>query len=127
MMTEKLRFKRRVMTLVVALALLSVCALPLPGAQQEMLPHLQKQGTATQLIVDGKPFLILGGELGNSTSSSLEYMRPLWPKFAALNLNTLLVPVYWELIEPEEGKFDFGLVDGLIQEARRHQLRLVPL
>jgi beta-galactosidase GanA len=125
-MTEENRFKRRVMTFV-ASALLAICLLPVRGAQPDALPHLREQGTATQLIVDGKPFLILGGELGNSTSSSLEYMRALWPKVAALNLNTLLVPVYWELIEPSEGKFDFSLVDGLIQEARRHGLRLVPL
>ncbi|HYW70473.1 MAG TPA: DUF5597 domain-containing protein [Pyrinomonadaceae bacterium] len=97
------------------------------AAAQDNLPHLSRQGTATQLVVDGKPFLILGGELGNSTSSSLEYMRPVWPKLRSLNLNTVLVPVYWELIEPSEGKFDFTLVDGLIEEARRHQLRLVPL
>jgi beta-galactosidase GanA len=95
--------------------------------QQSPLPYLRKQGTATQLIVDGKPFLVLAGELGNSTSSSLEYMRPFWPKLAELNLNTVLIPVYWELIEPAEGQFDFSLVDGLIQEARKHKLRLVPL
>lgn len=120
-------FKRGVMTVVLAFALFAMCALSLHGVQENSLPHLRQQGTATQLVVDGKPFLILGGELGNSTSSSLEYMRPVWPKVVSLNLNTLLVPVYWELIEPAEGKFDFGLVDGLIQEARRHQLRLVPL
>src|SRR5215475_8605778 len=78
---------------------------PIRGAQPSSLPHLRKQGAATQLIVDGKPFLVLGGELGNSSSSSLEYMRPIWPKLVALNLNTVLVPVYWELIEPEKGKF----------------------
>ncbi len=54
-------------------------------------------------------------------------MRPVWPKLVALNLNTVLVPVYWELIEPVEGKLDFTLVDGLIQEARKHGLRLAPL
>src|SRR5713101_3018467 len=54
-------------------------------------------------------------------------MRTVWPKVVSFNLNTLLVPVYWELIEPSEGKFDFTVVDGLIHEARRHQLRLVPL
>jgi beta-galactosidase GanA len=96
-------------------------------AQQNSLPHLRKQGTATQLIVDGKPFLVLAGELGNSSSSSSEYMRPFWPKLKALNLNTVLVPVYWELIEPTEGKFDFTLVDALIQDARKSKLRLVPL
>jgi hypothetical protein len=95
------------------------------GLQQGSIPRLQRQGSATQLIVDGKPFLILGGELGNSSSSSLEYMRPLWSKFVALNLNTVLTPVYWELLEPEEGKYNFELIDGLIQEARQHQLRLV--
>jgi beta-galactosidase GanA len=116
---------------IVVFAVVFVFAAPWPShiciAQPSSLPHLRKQGAATQLIVDGKPFLVLGGELGNSSSSNLEYMRPIWPKLVALNLNTVLVPVYWELIEPEEGKFDFTLVDGLIQEARKHGLRLVPL
>jgi len=97
------------------------------GTQQYRTPYLRQQGTATQLVVDDKPFLVLAGELGNSTSSSLEYMRPIWPKLASLNLNTVLIPVYWELMEPAEGKFDFTLLDALIQEARKHKLRLVPL
>lgn len=88
-------------------------------------PHLRSQGSATQLVVDGAPFLILGGELHNSSASSLEYMRPIWERMAALNFNTVLAPVSWELLEPEEGVFDFALVDGLIQDARRHELRLI--
>ena len=96
-------------------------------AQQTRAPYLRKQGTATQLIVDDKPFLVLAGELGNSSSSNVEYMRPIWPKLAAMNLNTVLIPVYWELLEPTEGKFDFSLIDGLIQDARKYKLRLVPL
>jgi hypothetical protein len=89
------------------------------------IPHLAKQGTATQLIVDGKPFLVLGSELNNSSASSMEYMRPLWPKIAATNLNTVLATVSWELLEPEEGRFDFSLVDGLIEGARRYDLHLI--
>jgi beta-galactosidase GanA len=115
------------MTLIIAVAILATGFMPICGAQQDRAPHLRQQGTATQLIVDDKPFLVLAGELGNSTSSSLEYMRPIWPKLASLNLNTVLIPVYWELMETAEGKFDFTLVDGLIQEARKHKLRLVPL
>lgn len=88
-------------------------------------PYLREQGSATQLVVEGKPFLVLGGELHNSSSSSLEYMRPIWERLVALKLNTVLAPVSWELIEPEEGVFDFSLVDGLIQDARRHDLRLI--
>jgi hypothetical protein len=91
------------------------------------MPHLQKQGTATQLIVDGKPFLVLGSELNNSSGSSLEYMRPLWPKIAATNLNTVLATVSWELMEPDEGHFDFSLVDGMLEGARRSNLRLIVL
>jgi beta-galactosidase GanA len=91
------------------------------------IPRLAKQGTAVQLIVDGKPFLILGGELGNSSASNLEYLRPYWQNFTKMNLNTILCPVTWETIEPREGVFDFTLVDSIIVSARRHDLRLVML
>lgn len=91
------------------------------------IPHLIKKGFTTQLIVDGKPFIVLGGELGNSSFTSLEYMKPIWPKLKAMNLNTVLVPVYWELIEPMEGKFDFSLYDLLIKEARKNDLKLILL
>ncbi len=91
------------------------------------IPRLEKHGTATQLIVDGKPYLALAAELNNSSASSLDYMRPLWPRITATNINTVLATVCWELIEPEEGKFDFSLADALIGDARRHNLRLVIL
>jgi hypothetical protein len=90
-------------------------------------PHLRRQGDATQLVVDGAPFLVLGGELHNSSASSLASLQPVWPRLAALHLNTVLATVSWELVEPEEGAFDFALVDGLIHEARRHELRLILL
>ena len=102
-----------------------VCCLRIHGQAQAELPHLEKRGNVTQLMVDGKPFLVLGGELHNSSSSSLSYMKPIWPQLAAMHLNTVLAPVSWELIEPEEGKFDFTTVDGLIADARKNNLRLV--
>jgi len=88
-------------------------------------PYLAQKGTATQLIVDGKPFIMLAGELHNSSSTSLVYMEPMWDKLVALNLNTVLAALPWELIEPVEGRYDFSLVDGLIEEARQHELKLV--
>lgn len=94
-------------------------------AQQASTPHLEKRGAATQLMVDGKPFLILGGELHNSSSSNLDYMKPIWPKLEALGLNTAVTPLSWELIEPKEGTFDFSLVDGLIDQARAAHERIV--
>ena len=91
------------------------------------LPHLKKQGAATQLKVHNEPFLILGGELGNSSASDLKYMLPIWPKLKAMRLNTILMPIYWELIEPQEGKLDFTLVDSLICTARKNDLKIVVL
>jgi len=88
---------------------------------------LRKQGTATQLIVDGKPFLALAGELGNNTATSLEYMKLVWPKLVASKLNTVLAGVSWGQIEPQEGKFDFSVLEGVIDGARSHNLRLVLL
>ena len=91
------------------------------------IPHIEKVGNKHQLIVNNKPFLILGGELGNSTGTTIESMQPVWHRLEELHLNTVLIPVYWELLEPKEGKFDFQLVDDLIKEARAHNLKIVLL
>ena len=96
-------------------------------ASASEIPHLRKQGTATQQIVDGKPFLALASELSNNGATSREYMKPLWPKFVASSLNTILAGVSWAQIEPQEGKFDFSAVDGVIRDARSYKLRLVLL
>ena len=88
-------------------------------------PHLRKQGTATQLVVDGKPFLALAGELGNNSATSRENMEPVWPKIVAGNLNTALVGISWAQFEPEEGKFDYSLVDGVIAKARENNLHII--
>jgi beta-galactosidase GanA len=107
-----------------ALFLLSLFALA-GFAKAEDIPHLRKQGDATQLVVKGKPFLILGGELNNSSSSSVAHMASIWPRMADSNLNTLLVPLAWDIVEPNEGKFDFSLPDGLIRDARKSKLHIV--
>jgi len=103
----------------------SLIALPGFGQTADGLPRLAKQGTATQLMVDGKPFLALTGELGNNTATSLENMQPIWPRLVAGNLNCVLAAVSWAQMEPVEGQYEFALVDGLVQEARRNNLKLV--
>ena len=110
-----------------ALVLIAGKAVGQATAVNAGLPHLEKRGSAAQLVVDGKPFLVLGGELHNSSSSSVEYMKPVWPRLAAMHMNTVLLPVAWETIEAEEGKFDFRNVDGLLDGARENNLRLVIL
>jgi len=96
-------------------------------AASATIPHLARRGTATQLIVDGAPLVLLAGEVHNSSSSCLAYMAPLWERLVALHCNAVLAPVSWELLEPAEGQFDFSLVDGLLAGARGHGLKLIPL
>ena len=92
---------------------------------QNQIPHLVKTGNKQQLIVNNQPFIILGGELGNSTATTMESMENVWEKLKLMNMNTLLIPIYWELLEPEEGKFDYTLIDDLIFEARKQNYKLV--
>ena len=91
------------------------------------IPHLEKRGAVTQLIVDGKPWLSLAGELLNNAASTVENVRPVWPALEKAHLNTALVGVGWGWTEPEEGKFDFSALDGALRDARNHHLRVVLL
>lgn len=91
------------------------------------MPYLGKnENNIPTLYVDEKPFMILGGELHNSSASSLDYMEEkVWPYIRELGLNTVLLPVAWETLEPIEGKYDFSLVKGLLEQAKREQMKLI--
>jgi hypothetical protein len=111
----------------VLLYLLFLDALAAQPKSAANLPHLERRGSVSQLIVDGKPFLVLGGELYNNSATNLEYMKPIWPRLKGMNLNTVLAAISWAQLEPAEGKFDYSLVEGLIRDARSHGLHLVLL
>ena len=68
---------------------------------------------------------ILGGELSNSAATCIQDIDEVMPRMQQLGLNTVLVPAYWELMEPQEGQFDFTLIDRTIQQARSHGLKVV--
>lgn len=88
------------------------------------IPQLKNNGKTTQLIVHGKPFLMLAGEANNSSGSNIAHMEKTMKGLKEANLNSLLVSVSWEIIEPEEGVFDFTSVDELIRVARENDLKL---
>jgi Domain of unknown function (DUF5597)/Beta-galactosidase len=94
-------------------------------SQSRPLPYLRPAGTGKQLIVDGAPRLLLGGQTHNSSPSSADYMTGVFQHLAAMNLNTVIVSASWGQVEPVEGKYDFSLVDELIAQAKDHDLRLI--
>ena len=92
---------------------------------QKVIPHLDKKGNATQFIVDGKPFIALCGELTNNAATSLNYLKPIWPALTKSNLNSVIAGVSWAMVEPLEGKFNFEIVDSVITDARKNNLKLI--
>lgn len=71
------------------------------------------------------PFPILGGELSNSAATCVDDIDAVMPRMRLLGLNTVLVPAYWEFIEPVEGQFDFTLTDRVIDKARENGLKVI--
>lgn len=89
-------------------------------------PRLEERDGVIQLLnAEGEPMVLLCGELHNSSSSDPEYMKRVWPKLRDLGLNCVIATVSWELVEPEEGRFDFSMVDDLIRSAEAHGLKLI--
>jgi|CZKI01.1.fsa_nt_gi hypothetical protein len=95
-------------------------------ADEPGLPHLVRKDGRHALIVDGAPFLILGAQSNNSSAWPATLPR-VWSAIERAQANTLEVPVYWEQLEPERGKFDYSVVDQLLSGAREHRVRLVLL
>ena len=94
-------------------------------AAKSMPAIVQKDGRFA-LMVDGKPYLMLGVQANNS-SAWPAFLDKVWPAAETLHANTVELPVYWEQIEPTQGKFDFSTVDLILKQAREHHLRLVLL
>jgi len=108
---------------VLLLSILLVCASS--SGQTVSLPQIRQKGALKQFFVDNKPFIMLAGELHNSSASSVDYMKPIWDKLAVMGLNTVIGTVSWELLEPAEGKYDFSLVDAQIRNAQQQNMKLV--
>jgi hypothetical protein len=86
---------------------------------------LEKEGHYA-LMVDGRPFLMLGVQANNS-SAWPTYLDKVWPAAEELHANTVELPVYWEQMEVTQGKFDFSVVDLILKQAREHHVHLVLL
>jgi len=89
------------------------------------IPHLDKRDGMTKLIVDGRPFICVAGEVRNTSSSDYETMKQTIARLAAANLNTILTVVSWDLVEPVEGQYDFSMIDYQIEAARANNVRLI--
>lgn len=94
---------------------------------QNPIPELKKLDNGRHtLFVDGEPFFVLGGQCGNSSNWPSQ-LPEVWKTMNEMHANTLEIPVYWEVVEPEQGKYDFSSVQLLLDQARQQDMRLVLL
>lgn len=108
------------------LAAALACLLSAQAALAGELPRLVTRDGRHALLVDGKPFLILGAQAHNSSNYPAA-LPSVWAAANDLHANTVLMPVAWEQVEPEEGRFDFSFVDTLVKQARQQKKHLVLL
>ena len=98
----------------------------LPIAKAAEAPRLVQKDGRFALMVDGRPYLILGGQIHNSSGWPSE-LPQVWQAMANLHANTVEAPVYWEQIEAQQGHFDFTNVDQIVRGAREHNLHVILL
>ncbi|MHB1698742.1 MAG: GH35 family beta-galactosidase [Acidobacteriaceae bacterium] len=106
------------------LALMIVIVLPFAHASEP--PRIVQVDGRYALMVNGHPYLVLGGQIHNSSSWPSE-LPQVWKAMIALHANTVEAPVYWEQFEPQEGHFDYSNIDQLVEGARAHDLHVVLL
>ena len=113
---------------ILAITLLFVSQFIMPfnsNAVVNEIPYLKTENNITRLMVDGKPFLMLAGELHNSTSSAPEYFAEAINNAVTMNVNTVIASVAWEQFEPQEGQYDYKYIDFILKNAREHNLKVV--
>ena len=111
-------------------SLLIAIALPVASRAQTTsnpIPSIEKTGESIRLLVDGSPYLMLGGQVHNSDTANADDLNKALDVLASWHSNTAEVPIYWEAIESKQGEFDFSSVDLAIQAARKREFHLVLL
>src|SRR5438270_13167023 len=90
--------------LTLALFLILVAAFQVCRAAQA--PKLVSKDGRWALLVDGQPYLMLGGQIHNSSAWPSE-LPAVWKSLSELHANTVEAPVYWEQIEPRQSQVNW--------------------
>ena len=96
----------------VGLGLILSAAASIALAQGKPIPRIVKTGTKYTFLVDGKPFLMLGGQVDNFSAwlpgPSFHRVEPIpdeiakvLPGFKSYHANTIEFPVHWGYIDPK--------------------------
>jgi hypothetical protein len=89
------------------------------------VPRIVEKNGRFALLVDDAPFLVMGIE--DLTMGDWPPRPTVWPALEYMHVNTVEIAVYWEDFEPQPGQYDYAVIDRLLADARKHDVRLVPL
>lgn len=90
-----------------------------------ILPRLVHHETGYSFEIDGQRTVLLGGQIHNSSSSSIASIDASFAKVASLNYDFVISPISWKQFEPVEGKYDFSLLEHQLRVAEKLNLKIV--
>lgn len=89
------------------------------------IPRLKTIDGKVRLMVDGAPYFILGMQLDCDSCYDADNMAGLMAQAKRMGCNSVALLLYWRLIEPEMGQYDFTILDAMIAAAEKCDLRIV--
>lgn len=88
------------------------------------LPYLRKTNGRSELMVNGKPFIILGFQWSCDLSSDEAYVESYLPYAREMGCNTVVIPVYWRDVEPSPGNYRLEDLRKRIFACRENGLKM---
>lgn len=89
------------------------------------IPYIEFKNTP-HFVVNDQPFLALAGEVHNSSCSSMTYFEEkVLSRIQDIPLNTLLLPIYFEDVEKEEGVYCIEKVQQMIDRCRQYDYKII--
>ena len=102
--------------------------------KEPILPQIEVSKVATEngktyLEVDGKPFPLLGAQIRldallNCDKMSINEVENYFKKAQELGVNCVQIPISWNMIEAKEEKYDFNIVNSILQFANKYDLKI---
>ena len=75
-----------------------------------------------RLLVHGRPFISLGIQIDFRHCTSIGDYDYLFEHIIRMGLNTVFFPIRWFTFEPQEGRYDFTIIDHALRRCTEHSL-----
>ncbi|WP_138750815.1 DUF5597 domain-containing protein [Paenibacillus sinopodophylli] len=76
-------------------------------------------------ISEGRPFFPVGAQVHNSSAYSVEGLNRGFEALKHIHANSVAIPLYWGVVEGQEGIYDFSLVRSIWEEVKARGYKLI--